>query len=270
MAAMATPLVWLDALEGAGRTPGRWALAAWRVVHLGAMLLVLMLSPSSYQRNNRTALAQQIYLDTVPLLPGFTLLCAVISLVLTRILVTTAASYGLSQYALEMVIRVLVLELIPLTAALFVALRCTIPHGANLARMRRRGELDALRQQGIDPVGRELLPRVVAGVFSTITLAALTCVITMVLAYLAVFGFTWAGMGGYTHMFGQVFNPAVTLVFVLKTVFFSVVVALMPVASALNDPEGHATRLSAEMQGLVRVFAMLLVIELVSLVGNYY
>lgn len=250
--------------------PGRWILAGWRIVHLGAMILVLMLSPSSYARHNRLAVAERVYLDTVPLLPGFTLLCAVITLVLTRIVVSTADSYGLSQYALEMVIRVLVLELIPLTAALFVALRCTIPHGAELAHMRRSGALDAMRQRGLDPVGSELLPRVVAGVFSTITLAALTCVIAMVLAYLVVFGFTPAGWVGYAHMFGQVFNPAVTLVFVLKTLFFSITVALMPVAAALHDFEGDASRLSAEMQGLVRVFALLLIIELVSLVGNYY
>lgn len=255
---------------GLGHALRRRLLPWWHIVHLSALLLVLAMSPSSYRGAQRLIMARHLVAATGPVLLWFTLLSAITSLVITRIVLVTAQSYGLSQYALEMVIRVLVLELIPLTAALFVALRCTIPHGANLARMRRRGELDAMRLQGIDPVGRELLPRVVAGVFSTITLAALTCVITMVLAYLAVFGFTWAGMGGYTHMFGQVFNPAVTLVFVLKTLFFSVVVALMPVASALNDPAGHATRLSAEMQGLVRVFAMLLVIELVSLVGNYY
>jgi len=76
--------------------------------------------------------------------------------------VVTALSYGLTAYALEMVIRVLVLELIPLTAALFVAMRCTIPNGARLAQLRQSGHLDALRRRGVDPVRMELLPRVVA------------------------------------------------------------------------------------------------------------
>jgi phospholipid/cholesterol/gamma-HCH transport system permease protein len=77
-------------------------------------------------------LSRHIYINTAPILLWFTVLCALVTVVLTRIVLVTALSYGLSQYALQVVIRVLVLELIPLTAALFVALRCTIPDGAEL------------------------------------------------------------------------------------------------------------------------------------------
>jgi hypothetical protein len=38
------------------------------------------------------------------------------------------------------VILALSLKLIPLVTALFVALRCTIPYGADIAAMRSRGE----------------------------------------------------------------------------------------------------------------------------------
>jgi phospholipid/cholesterol/gamma-HCH transport system permease protein len=259
-----------DVLAQLGRAVLRWLAGWWRVVHLGAMILVLTLSPSSYSRASRQALARHMYLDTAPILLWFTMLCALASLVLTRIVVVTALSYGLSQYALEMVIRVLVLELIPLTAALFVALRCTIPNGAGLADMRRQGRFDAMRRQGIDPVRAELLPRVVAGVFSCITLAALSCVVALVLAYLAVYGFTLAGLPGYTRMFGHVFEPGVTLIFGLKTLFFSLAVSTIPMASGLYDIAGDGTRTSVELQGLVRMFAVLLLIEVASLMGNYY
>jgi phospholipid/cholesterol/gamma-HCH transport system permease protein len=259
-----------DSLQHAARAPWRWAVAWWRIVHFGALIVVLALSPSSYGADNRRAMARHIYQDTAPVLTWFTVLCALVSLVITRIVVVTALSYGLTQYAMEMVIRVLVLELIPLTAALFVALRCTIPNGAELAQMRRRGLFDAMRAQGVDPVGRELLPRVVAGMFSVITLAALSCVVAMVLAYLAVYGFTAAGLPAYTRMFGQVFNPAVTLVFMLKTLFFSLAVSLMPMAAGLYESNVAGWRTSDELQGLVRVFAVLVLIEVISLVGNYY
>ena len=171
---------------------------------------------------------------------------------------------------MEMVIRVLVLELIPLTASLFVALRCTIPNGAALAEMRRAGQFEALRSRGGEPVVHEVLPRVLAGVFSSITLAALSCVVALVLAYLAVYGLSAAGLPAYTHMFGHVFNPAVTLIFVLKTFFFSLAVSIIPMASALYDVEGDGSRESAALQGLVRMFAVLLLMEMASLAGNYY
>lgn len=247
----------------------RRVLAWGRMVYLGAVVLVLALSPSTYAHPARRSLMQRIYLETAPILPGFTVLAALLSLVLTRIVVVTALSYGLTAYALEMVIRVLVLELIPLTAALFVALRCTIPGGAALAQLRHAGHLDALRRAGADPVRAELLPRVAAGVFACITLAALSCVVALVMAYLGVYGFNLAGLPSYTRMFGQVFSPAVTLVFGLKTLLSSLAVAVIPLASALYD-EGQALSQQSELGGLARMFAVLLLIEVASLVGNYY
>ena len=89
-----------------------------RVVRFGSLALVVALSPSTYGPAVRTATARQICLCTLPVLVWFTLLSTLISLVLIRIVFVTAVSYGLSQYALEMVVRVLVIELIPLAAAL--------------------------------------------------------------------------------------------------------------------------------------------------------
>jgi phospholipid/cholesterol/gamma-HCH transport system permease protein len=257
-------------LDRPGGTPLRWLAGWWRIIFFGAMVLVLALSPSSYRAGNRRAMARHMYLDTAPILWGFTALSALLALVITRIVVVTASSYGLSQYALEMVIRVLVIELIPLTSALFVALRCTIPSGAAVAEMRRLGHLDALSQRGREPVIHEVLPRVVAGVFSALTLVALSCVVALVLAYLAVWGLSAAGVPAYTRMFGHVFNPGVSLIFVLKTLFFALTVSIIPMASALYDLEGDGLRESAALQGLVRMFVVLVLMEAASLVGNYY
>jgi phospholipid/cholesterol/gamma-HCH transport system permease protein len=168
------------------------------------------------------------------------------------------------------VIRVLVLELIPLTSALFVALRCTIPDGAELMALQASGALDEMRQRGVEPIRREVLPRVVAGMFSGVMLAALSCVVAVVVAYLTVYGFTVSGLAGYTRLFGQVFTPVVSLIFVLKTVLFCLSVSLIPMASALYGMRGASVRSSAEMRGLVRMFAVILLIEVASLVGNYY
>ena len=261
---------WQDLLARTNHNTQQWLAQWWKLLHLGAVLLLLALSPSSYKRADRMVLARHVYDNTAPIMTSFTLLCALISLVLTRIVTTTALSYGLSQYSLQVVIRVLVLELIPLTAAMFVALRCTIPDGAELAELKARGDLEKLRQQGINPTHREVLPRVMAGIFSTITLAVLSCVVALLVAYAAVYGFNLAGFAGYTRLFGQVFAPAVTLIFVMKTLLFSLAVSLIPMASALYGNATNNTRTSAEMRGLVRMFAIVLLIEILSLVGNYY
>lgn len=248
----------------------QWLLGWWRTVHLGALLLVLALTPSSYGPDNRHALARHIALGTGPALLGFTLLTTLISLVVIRIVLVTALSYGLSQYALEMVVRVLVLELIPLAAALFAALRCTIPNAAEIAALRPGDGWDARSPQGLQRLRTEVLPRMAASVFCALLMAAVSCVVTLLVAYLLVYGFTSAGFGAYTHTVGRVFSPAVSLIFGLKIVFFGLTVALMPIASVLDAAPHRRRRASAELQGLVRMLLLILLIEAASLVGNYY
>ncbi|MBP6375020.1 MAG: ABC transporter permease, partial [Giesbergeria sp.] len=76
------------------RTPLRWALAWGRIIYLGAVVLVLVLSPSSYTRTARRSLMHHVYHATAPNLMGFTVLAALLCLVITHIVVVTALSYG--------------------------------------------------------------------------------------------------------------------------------------------------------------------------------
>lgn len=239
-----------------------WLASWWRLLHFGAIMLTLALSPSSYRGASRSILARQIVLATTPNLLRFGVISALVSLVLIRIVVVTSLSYGLSRYALEMVVRVLVLELIPLTAAAFIALRSTLPDSLELVRKhaaRSAAERAALARS-------EFFPRVMAGVFSVWLLAAVSCVLALLLTYLALYGFTPWALAGYTRVVGQVFNPAVSLILLLKIIFFSVAVALIPLAAPFYD---GAARLTYGWPDMVRVFSIIFLIELVSLMGNY-
>jgi phospholipid/cholesterol/gamma-HCH transport system permease protein len=266
MATRATRAGRLAAMARAVRT---WVADGVRIVHLAAQILVLALSPASYRAAGRAAIARHLVEDTAPILLWFTVLSSLISLIIIRIVIVTAIGYGLSQYALEMLVRVLVLELIPLAAAGFVALRVAVPNAAEIAALRAHGEFEALRARGVDPLAREVLPRVLSGMFAVLLLAAVSCVVTALLAYLSVYGFTAGGFAAYTRTFGHVFNPAVSLIFGLKTLLFALAVALVPIATVLHERRTRV-RASAELQGLVRLFLALLAIEAASLVGNYY
>ncbi len=243
----------------------------WRVVHLGAQIVVLALTPSVYRRaEHRRAVFTHLYIATAPLLAWFLVLSALVSLVLIRIVVATAYSYGLSQYALEVLVRTLVLELIPLYAAMFVAVRYAMPAAqalrARFARQQREGTLAPLSSL----LAGVLLPRALAAMFSVLLLAALACVVCLVLAYLTVYGLSPWGLPVYTRSVGQVFSSTVTLIFTLKTLFFSLAVAVVPLASsAQGDPAGgYAPR--SDMSEFARLFSVVLLIEVTSLIGNYW
>lgn len=243
----------------------RWAVDWWHTIHFGALAFASALSPSTYARDNRAASARQICLTAWRVLPGFALLAALFSIVLIRIVVVTAESYGLSQYALETVVRVLVLELIPLAAALFVALRSGVAINAELSLMLRRGDLLALRHAGIDPLQRELVPRVVGSAVAVVALAVVSGITALLLAYFGVYGVSPWGIAAYTHTVGEVFDLTVTLGLALKILFFAIAVAVIPVATGINE------RLAANdsLRGLVRLFLVLILIEGASLAVKF-
>jgi phospholipid/cholesterol/gamma-HCH transport system permease protein len=252
------------------RVRASWA-AWWHVLLLGAQILVLAMLPASYAQGlQRSAVLRQVYTASAPLLTWFLTLSALLSLVLIRIVVATAYSYGLSQYALEVLVRTLVLELIPLYAAMFVALRHAMPEAQRIRKLLALQHRDGVQHEEQALLRTELLPRALAGVFSVLLLAAVSSVIALVLTYLNVYGFSHWGLPAYTRAVGQVFTPAVTLIFSLKTLFFSLAVAIVPLAaSARRDLLGGFGRLS-DISEFARLLSVLLILEVISLLGNYY
>ena len=263
MPADASPQPW-------GRGLWHWVAGWWQLVDFGSQMLVLALSPSSYRRSQRPVMYREFYLATAPLLPAFTVIASVVSLVIIQIVVATAESYDLSRYALDVLVRTLVLELLPLMVALFVALRYTMPGAEAVAVLRAQGKLRDMWRSGRDPARDELLPRVLAGVLSVALLAALGSLLALLLTYLTVYGFTTWGFDAYTRTVGQVFNPAVTLIFVFKALFLSLTVAIVPLAPEQLRRRGDPRRQRDNIGLLGRIFALILLGEVLSLIGNYY
>jgi phospholipid/cholesterol/gamma-HCH transport system permease protein len=257
-------------LRSGQRVLAAWG-AWWQVLLIGAEIVVLALSPTSYDEpQERHAIMAHIYRASAPLLTGFLLLSALVSLVLIRIVVATALSYGLSQYALELLVRTLVLELIPLYAALFVAVRYTMPESQRIRRLLADEHRRGVRRPRQLLLRVDMLPRALGGVFSVLLLAALSCFIALVLTYLNVYGFSPWALADYNRSVGSVFSPAVTLIFALKTVFFSLAVAFVPMAaSAQRDLLGGYSRRS-DISEFARLLSVILLLEVVSLLGNYY
>jgi phospholipid/cholesterol/gamma-HCH transport system permease protein len=248
----------------------RYLNSWWYTIHLGAFALVMALSPSTYNRASRHTTSRYIYSSTWQVLPWFTLLSALISLVVIRIVLVTAKSYGLSHYALDLVVRVLVLELIPLAAALFAALRYSMAFDAGAAGLVRDGlSEDEVKGAAMQRLRRDLVPQVIANAFAVLSLAMVSSAIVLVLAYLNVYGFSPWGLQDYTRTVGRVFDPQVTIGFALKTVLFGLAVAVIPTAAIL-DLQRFPRRIASTMQpGALRLLFVLLLIEAASLAIKY-
>ncbi|MDP1653259.1 MAG: ABC transporter permease [Rhodocyclaceae bacterium] len=227
----------------------------WRIVLFGAATLAAALSPSLYDRQVRQATAQAVCAACWQSLPGYALLSILAGAVLTHIVAVTAATYGLSHLALEAVVRVFVVELIPLAAALFVAMRSGLDVLSRLAELRAQG-LDFGVARRFE---RQLVPGVVANAFAVVLLTLTSGVLVLAVAYLMVYGLTPWGLTGYTRLVGQVFDPVTAPGLLLKILLFGIAVAIAPVTVVLDSPRRAAQ--GSEMRIMARLFLLLVLIE---------
>lgn len=245
-------------------------LASWgRALRLAGNALAAALSPSSYESETRAVAVRQIYFTAWQILPLYLLFAALFGFVVIEITVNTARRYGLPQHALELVLRLLVLELIPLLTALFVALRSGAAIATEVALMRVSGELERLELSGRDPLRREFVPRVAAAALSVVSLTVLSCALTVALAYLGLYGVSPWGFDEFTRTVGRVFGAPTLAGFALKCLLFGAAVAVIPISAGVEADARLKSAPVAVLGGMVRLFFVLGLIEVLSLAARY-
>lgn len=246
-----------------------WFRAWGRATRFAFVVAAAALSPSSYTPRLRATALKQLYFTVWQVFVPFLLFSALFSLVITDITIQAARGYGLGIYALELVFRVLVLEFLPLLTAFFVALRSGSAIGTEVALMRVSGELEAMREGGSDALEREFLPRVLAAAISVFALTVMSSTIALAAAYYSMYGLSPWGFGEYTRTVAQVFDPPQLTAFVLKTVVFGLMVAVIPIAAGLGASRDVKSAPVAVLGGMVRLFFALGLIEVLSLAVKY-
>jgi phospholipid/cholesterol/gamma-HCH transport system permease protein len=246
------------------------AFTAWgRAALFAFAAAAAALSPSAYTARTRALAVRHVYFNAWHVLPRFTLFMSLASLVVIAITITLAREYGLAQFALELVFGAVVLELIPLLTAFYVALRSGAAIVTEVAMMRVSGELDHLLEAHVDPYEREFVPRIAAAAVSVFALTIVSCTVVMFIAYLVTYGANPSGFAEYSRTVARVFSPGALAGLVLKCFAFGAVVAVIPIAAGLDATRDPESAPHAVMGGMVRLFAALAFIELLSVAVKY-
>jgi phospholipid/cholesterol/gamma-HCH transport system permease protein len=245
-------------------------LRAWgHAARFAALAMAAALSPSTYDAATREVALRQIHYTALQVWAAFILFSALFSILVIDITLRAAREFGLVHYALELVFRVLVLELIPLFTALFVALRSGAAINTAVALMQRSGELARLQAAGVDPLRREFAPRVAAAAISVLCLTVISCVVALGLAYVRRYGFSPWGFEEYTRTVALVFNPPALAGFAIKCLAFGVVVAVIPIAAGMEEAGRTRSAPAAVMSGMMWLFLGLALIETAALSVKY-
>jgi len=244
---------------------------SWRrVLRFGAIAIVTALSPSTYNQQARELAVRQVYYTAWQILPVYVLVTALLSLLFIEVVNISARKYGVERFSLELVLSVLVLELVPLMTAFFVALRSGAAIGAEIALMSVRGELEDKEEAG-NPLQDELVPRIAGAALGVASLTTFGCVVTIWLAYTVFYGFNSAGVDEFSRLVVNVFDGPELALFGLKCLLFGVAVAVIPAAAALEAERDVLQSLPAVvLAGLLKLLLAIGVIEVAALMVKYF
>ncbi len=249
-------------------------LAGWNAVACGmfsflARAVSQLADRATWNRATFDVVVKQIYFTAVQILHVFLGYALVISWLIVSIILSTARDFGLTAFATEMAIRVLVLELLPFLTALFIALRSGSAINTEVALMQVNNELDALAHCKVPPMQFEFLPRLIGGVVSVVALASLAGLLALFLAYLSIYGPSMAGFEPFTATVAKIFDFRIVAGLTVKCALFGLAVTLIPVTAGLETPKKMFMVPVSVLRGMMRVFFAIVAIEVLSLALKY-
>lgn len=239
------------------------------VVRFAYAALSAAMTPSIWRLAARGVTIRQIHHAAVDVLPWFIAVGAAALWVLKAVLLGFAQGQGFGSLGLELILRALPLEVIPFGTALFVALRSGASISAEIAIRRSRREFERLEAEGGDVMREEFIPRILACAFSVAALTAIANALSFVLTYLVMFGPTVNGFDEFTLAVGHVFSLPMSVGLAVKCALFGVLVAVVPIATAIAAPAGEAHVPSAVARCLVRLFIAIGALQALSLAAKY-
>ena len=256
-------------VESLGAKVSQWFIIAYTLFSFFARAVRYLLHPSTWNRATFDVVVKQVYFTAVQILPLFLVYAVLIAWLLINIILNTARNFGLFEFATEMSIRVLTLELMPFLAALFIALRSGSAINTEVALMRVHNELDALEHCQVSPMQFEFLPRLIGGVLSMIALAGLASLVALLLVYFTVYGFSVLGVDPFNQTIAKIFTPMLVVGFFLKSALFGLAVTLIPITAGLETPKKLFMVPVSVLRGMMRVFFAIIAIEGASLALQY-
>jgi phospholipid/cholesterol/gamma-HCH transport system permease protein len=259
----------LSFVERTGAKAVGWWNTSYGVLSFLAEVLATLARPATWNRATLDTIVKQIYFTAVQILHVYLIYVMAISWVIISITLSTARDVGLFDAAAEMIIRVLSLELLPFLTALLIALRSGSAINTEVALMKVNNELDALSHCRVEPMQFEFLPRIAGGIASVLGLTVLGGVLTLFMAYAAIYGMSPAGLSAFSTTIASVYSPQVLSGLIVKCVFFGLAVTTLPMAAGLETPKKLFMVPVSVLRGMMRVFLALVLIEVLSLALKY-
>jgi len=256
----------LQFIEGIGAKAIKTTSSVFEALWFMSLCIVYMFLPSSYNPAMIMVLIKQIYFTAVGILPIFITMSVIFGTIIIGVVISLATEYNLQDKIGSIIITFVVDEFAPFFTALLISLRSSTAVNTEIAVMKVNKELNTLKEYNIDLISYLFIPRIVSGVISVTSLSALFAIIMLSSGY--IFAFFTMGMDSYSYkmLLFHAIEIKDIMILIFKGIAFGFVTMVIPIYSGLNAFDSYTAIPISVLNGMVKLFISLFVIEVLSLV----
>lgn len=220
----------------------------------------------TYSSAMREVLLNQIYFTSVQILPLFLIVSILFGSLFIGVVFTLLKEFGLTQFIGHILMGLIVTELSPFLTVLLITLRSGAAINTEMAVMKVNQEIKTLEIFRIDIIDYLVMPRIINGIVSIVLLSSLFSIVLLVSGNL----FSWMMFGMSSDVYSNLllnstdFSDIVIALF--KCAVYGFFITLIPIRFGLRASRELTSIPVVVSQGMVNVFAAILMIEVLSLI----
>ncbi|HOD27777.1 MAG TPA: ABC transporter permease [Syntrophales bacterium] len=244
-------------------------LSVQETLAFAGVVISKVFSRRSYNSATKMVLVNQIYFTAVEILPLFITVSIIFGSLLIGIVFAVIKDLGLAEYLGSILMGFVVTELAPFITVLLIALRSSSAIDAEIAVMKVNQELNTLSLFNIDVLDYLFVPRIVNGMVSIVLLSSLFSI--LVLGSGMLFSFFMFGMGldTYANTLLNSTKFSDIVIMLLKCMTFGFFITLIPIRFGLRASQELTSIPVAVLNGMVKVFIAIVIIEVLSLILRF-
>ncbi len=232
-------------------------LSFYKILEFSILCLIHILNPRSYNQKMRISLVNQIYHTSITIAPVYSLIAFVFGFVIIGIFISLATKFNLQLQIGSLIVNFVVNEFSPIFTALFISLRSGTLIHRKLALIDLNNEVDL--------INNIVLPRIISGMLSTLTLSILLSLIMLASGYIFIFFFMGMDIHTYKQLLYDAFNIHNVVILFFKSLALGFITMLIPIYNALHIAQNKLSQRISLINTLVKLFFAIFFIEVFSL-----
>jgi len=240
-------------------------LALQDTLSFATRVTIRMFAVKTYNSATRMVLLNQIYFTAVQILPLLLAGSVIFGSLLIGVVFQIILDLGLAEYLGKILVGLLVVELAPLMTALLIALRSGSAINAEIAVMKVNNEIHTLEIFNIDVINYLFVPRIINGVVSVALLSGLFSIVVVVSGLLFSNIFFGMNIDVYTGVLLESANSGDLILSIIKAGTFGFFITMIPIRSGFSATDELTSVPITVLNGMVKVFIAILIIEVLSL-----